>query len=463
MRRILIYLLFVLLGAVPASADSSTVLVFPFENVTNDRTLDWIGEGISELIIERLHPEPGVSIFSREERVGAFEKLGIPESTTVSRATALKLGWDMGADHVVTGKFSGTAESFQIVARIVDFEAGGAEEVAVEGRLEDVMPLSMSVAWQILRKVVSGTASPESDYTARAPVPRSAFENYIRGILSQDLRKRTELLQTAVRLHPQYGPALFELGRTYHLERDFKNSNQWLQKIPETSYLHNHAAFLIGLNYFYVADYNRAITVFQSLPATYDVLINLGAAFSQKGDAVSAANTWRRAADMDSLASDAFFNLGYLSIVKGDFDGAAHNLTESLKLRGRDSEALFLLGRTYEKQGRLEDSQKAITQASRLSQRVDRWLTQPLPKLERLAVSTTFRSRDEIWTQQRLVRRARGQDVPAWLELIQTDIDSYLLGDALRELDDLLRVFPDSVEALSLLDEVRGQQNHQLR
>src|SRR5438552_14933808 len=100
-----------LFGTVQASADSSTIVVFPFENVTNDRTLDWIGEGISQLIIERLQQEDGTLTFSREERLGAFEKLGIPETTTVSRATALKLGWDMGADQVVTGRFAGTARS----------------------------------------------------------------------------------------------------------------------------------------------------------------------------------------------------------------------------------------------------------------------------------------------------------------------------------------------------------------
>jgi len=213
------------------------------------------------------------------------------------------------------------------------------------------------------------------------------------------------------------------------------------------------------LNYFYLADYAPATTVFQTLPAVYDVLLNLGAAFSQNGDRDSAADAWRRAIDTDSLASDAFFNLGYLSLIKDDLESAARNLTESLKLRGRDSEALFLLGRTYEKLGRLEESGKAIAQASRLSQRVDRWLTQPLPKLERLATSTLFRSRDEIWTEQRLIRRARSQDLPAWLELIQMDIDLYLLGDALRELHGLLRVYPESSEALSLLDEVRRQQN----
>jgi TolB-like protein len=37
-----------------SSADKGTVLVFAFENQSEDRTLDWIGEGIAELMIERL-------------------------------------------------------------------------------------------------------------------------------------------------------------------------------------------------------------------------------------------------------------------------------------------------------------------------------------------------------------------------------------------------------------------------
>ena len=448
-----------LLGAGRARADSTTVLVFPFENASNDRTLDWIGEGISELIIERLQPEAGVYTFSREERLAAFEKLAIPEATLVSRATALKLGWDIGADHVITGRFLGTPEKFQIVARLVDMETGGAEQIAAEGKLEDVIPLTMSATWQVLRKVVPGTASPEADYTARPPTPRSAFENYVRGILNQDLRKRVELLQTAVRLHPRYGPALFQLGRAYHVERDFKNSNQWLEKIPETSFLRRQTQFLIGLNNFYLGDYPLAIAAFQALPETYDVLLNLGAAFLENGDTVSALAVWKRAADMEPLGSDAFFNMGYVSFLKGDFDAAAKNINESLKLRGRDSEALFLLGRTYEKQGRLEESQKAIAQASRLSQRVERWVNQPLPKLERLAATTVFRSHNDTWTEPRLVRRARSQDLGTWLESIQTDVDSYLFGDALRELQDLFRVYPESAEARSLLEEIHRQQN----
>src|SRR5438477_6755050 len=102
LRRILIYLVLALTATAAARADSSTILVFPFENLSNDRTLDWIGDGISELIIQRLRSEPGAYVFSRDDRVAIYDRVGIPETANISRATALKLGWDTGADNTIT-------------------------------------------------------------------------------------------------------------------------------------------------------------------------------------------------------------------------------------------------------------------------------------------------------------------------------------------------------------------------
>src|SRR4029078_7531015 len=133
----------------------------------------------------------------------------------------------------------------------------------------------------------------------------------------------------------------------------------------------------------------------------------------------------------------AFFNQGYAYLVQGNFSAAEMKLLESLKLRGRESEASCLLGKTYEKEGRTDESQRLVAQAARLSQRVERWLNQPLPKLERFVTTTTFRSHEDVWNDQRLARRAHGQDLGMWLDTVQTDIDAYLYGDALRELQDV--------------------------
>jgi tetratricopeptide (TPR) repeat protein len=439
-------------------ADSSTVLAFPFENQSNNCTLDWIGEDISELISERLQPEPGVYILSREERIAIYDKIGIPETAAASRASALKVAWEAGADNMITGVFSGTADQFHISARLVDL-AGSASEGHADGKLEDVIPLTTALSMQLLKKIVPGTRPPESDSTVGPPTPRSAFENYVRGILNPDLQKRIESLETAVRLDPQHSAALFQLGRAYYLQREFTMSHQCLQKLPETAPEHLQVQFVIGLNYFYLGDYPHAISTFQHLPTTYGVLLDLGPAISQKGDAVQAIAAWKRAAACDLLNSDAFFNMGYAHFLKGDSASAETDLNVSLKLRGRDSEALFLLGRTYEQLGRTGESQKLIAEATRLSQGLERWLTQPLPRLERFRTTTTFRSHDEIWNDRRLARRARGQSLNSRLDEVQSDMDFYRFGDALRELHAVGRIFPDSTEALALLAEVDRQRN----
>jgi hypothetical protein len=46
-----------------------------------------------------------------------------------------------------------------------------------------------------------------------------------------------------------------------------------------------------------------------------------------------------------------------------------------------------------------------------------------------------------------------------WLDAVQSDLDAHMFGEALREARDVLRVFPDSTEARSLLDEVERQRN----
>jgi Flp pilus assembly protein TadD/TolB-like protein len=437
----------------------SIILAFPFENSTNDRNLDWIGEGITELIVERLRPEAGLAVYTRDERLAGFEKAGIPETTVVSRATALKLGWEAGADHLVVGRFSGTPDNFQITARIVDLETSASSpEFRMSGKLEDIIAMVDSLSWQLLKAIHPGSARSESDFMARPPLPQSAFENYVRGIMSTDPQKRAAYLQTAIRLHPQYEAAMFQLGRSFYEDRDFKNSSLWLEKIPGTSPDYLQAQFLTGLNRYHLGDGAGAAAVFEKLPQTYDVQINLAAAYLLRGDHVSALLTWRKAMELDPLSSDAFFNSGYLSYLQNQNEAAVRDLRESLKLRGRDSEALFLLGRALERLGQSEEARRVTAQATRLSQRVERWLTQPLPKLERLRASTSFRNRSAIWTDKRAARRAKGQDLASWLEEVQTLVDAYQYGEAIRELQEVMRTYPGAAEARSLLDEVQARQ-----
>ena len=465
-RHILIVAILTVLGSAQVLADTGSVLVFPFENQSTDRNLDWIGEGIAELIIERLNAEPGLYVMQREDRLTGFEKLGLPETATISRATAMKLGWDNGSDYVITGRFSGTADDFGVFARITDLASSSASpEIKVSGKLEDVIPLTSALSWQLLKVIVATTKTPESDFTARAPLPRSAFENYIRGLLNSDPKRRTEYFENAIRLNPRYSAAIYQLGRQKYLEGDFKASNQQLEKLAFADREYPSGQFIVGMNNYRLGDYASAASVFGALPQTYEVLVNLGAALSAKGDPAGALSAWKRAAELDPFADEAVFNTGYLSFVRGDFDSAAKSFEQTLRLQGRDAEALFLLGRSYERLGKTEDAQRTIAVATRLSPRVERWLFQPLPKLDRLCItpptsSLNARGATRAWTQDRLLRRAKGQELNAWMDFIQSQADSQMFGDAMRDLKELMQVYPNSSDAHVLMGQIYERQKN---
>jgi len=397
-------------------AQQRTVLVNSFENQTPDRNLDWIGEGLSILIGERLTAQPQLYVFGLDERMAEYDRLAIPDTVSVSRATALKIAWDMGADIIITGKISGTHDDFRIEARVVDLTEGNSNfEVNAAGKLDDVILMAANLSSQLAKGLVPGSALPESDYVERPPIPRSAFEAYVRGVLASDPQRRTELLKDAIRLHPQYTAAIYQLGQAYYLDSNYRSSSDLLEKISAVAPEYAQARFMLGTNYYHLGDFTKATAVYSSLPSTYDVLVDLGAAQAGKGDSVAAEATWRRALMVKASGAEASFNLAYIAFTRGEMQTAVTRLMQFLRSHGRDAEALYLLGQAYEKLGRTAESQRLVEQATRLSPRLEKWVGQPIPNIARLrtqynATELRLPFDTTIWNEARLSRKAAAQD-----------------------------------------------------
>ncbi len=448
-------------------AGPTTVLVFPFDNQTDDRNIDWIGTGLSELVTERLSAEHDLYVFNREERGAAYERMGIPETISVSRATAISLAWDSGADAIVIGKIFGTHQEFHIEARILRLkDTSSGEDVVVSGDLQNVIPLTASLSFRLSRQLVPWSSIPESDYIAHPPVPSSAFEAYTRGLIAADSSRRISLFQDAIRLHPKYDAAIYQLGRQYYLDMDFKNSSPLLEKILPESPDFNQAQFMLGLNYYNTGDFNKAASIFSALPRVYDVLINLGMALAGRDDFAGAMSAWKQALAADPYGSEALFDMAHLGLTKGertDAETAAVSIEQYFKLQGRDAEALFLRGRIAERLGHPEDAQRQIASAVNQSPRLSRWVNRTLPNFRRLRTKpdvTAIRiaPQTSIWNDERLARRATGRDIASWLDSVQDSIDSERYSDALRQLQDVAQTFPRSAETRLMFAEVYEQQ-----
>jgi TolB-like protein len=88
-----------------AASQPGIYLVFPFENAGASPRLDWLGEGLEQLTIQRLSAA-GQQVYSHAGRLAELEQYGLPRSSKLSRATMLHFAEDLDADFVVFGRFT---------------------------------------------------------------------------------------------------------------------------------------------------------------------------------------------------------------------------------------------------------------------------------------------------------------------------------------------------------------------
>src|SRR3954465_11998330 len=89
LRRLIVAL--ALLAPAQTAAADGRVLVVPFDNRQHEPTVSWLSEASAVPLAEGVQAG-GIAEITRTERVGAFERLPLPLSASLSRATLIKVG-----------------------------------------------------------------------------------------------------------------------------------------------------------------------------------------------------------------------------------------------------------------------------------------------------------------------------------------------------------------------------------
>jgi len=87
------------------------VLILPFHNDSKAPGLEWIGEAFAEILGQRMQSE-SIFIISRDDRLAAFDRAGIPANAQLSRATLLLIAQQMDIDYVVLGSYNYDGNTF---------------------------------------------------------------------------------------------------------------------------------------------------------------------------------------------------------------------------------------------------------------------------------------------------------------------------------------------------------------
>ena len=321
------------------------LLILPFENASSVPGIDWIGESFPEVIGNRMGPAP-LFIISRDDRLYAFDRLGIPASAKPSRATIYEMAQQIDADYVVVGRYTFDGQTFTASAHVMDVQKLRlSPELTQSGSLTDLIQVQTALSWDILHTLHLAETVSRNEFQAQFPPVRlDALENYIRGVMATSDQERIKRFKEAIRLEPRHTLAMLHLGKTYFKTHEYDQAINWLGRIPQSDRNANEAQFFLGLAAFYSSQMDKAEAAFRFLstriPLT-EVYNNLGVVSARRGE-TNARGYFEKSIQIDPNDPDYRFNLAVELCRENDLPAASRELRESLAIHP-DAEAKAFL------------------------------------------------------------------------------------------------------------------------
>ncbi|HMI52333.1 MAG TPA: tetratricopeptide repeat protein [Candidatus Saccharimonadales bacterium] len=348
-------------------------LVFPFENSDSSPRLDWIGEGLEELAIERLL-SAGQQVYSHDGRTSELDRYGLPPAAKLSHASMLRVAQDLDADFVILGSYSSDGRTLSISARVLRVTPTELLDPQKEsGTLDSLMDLQTRLVWKLLSANDAKFHTTLGDFSKRqSPLRLDAFEHYVRGRLAGEDEARIREMREAARLEPQWAAPDFALGEVYFARRDCDSAIPWFARVPKTHEKYVEALFSTGVCRLQMNQPERAEEIFTALQETLrhgdsggprvdtivagadlpEILDDLAIARARQGKTPAAQADLRRASEIDPDEDDYYFNLGLLALRGGDFSAAAGYFHKAAEQEPENAEDRALSIYSLEKSGK---------------------------------------------------------------------------------------------------------------
>ena len=358
-------------GHAPSLPQSGVFLVFPFENSGASPRLDWIGEGLEALTIQKLSAA-GQQVYSHEGRMDEMDRAGLPPNAKLSRATMLHIAQDMDADYVVLGNFTSDGTSLSVNARVLRVNPVALlPSVRESGPLDSMMNLYTRVSWRLLTTIDHNFPLSLAEFSKlQRSIYLGAFEQYIRGLLASEDEIKIRDLKEAARLEPNWPDPAFSLGQVYFTRNDCASALTWFARVPPTNERSVEATFATGVCYLRLNQPEKAEKVFSRLQEDLksnmvsgadlpEILNNLALARARLGKLGVALPLLARARDLDPDEDDYPFNFGLLSLQNNDLASATSEFRAAMQREPDNPEDRAFLLYCLEKAGKKEEAAEA--------------------------------------------------------------------------------------------------------
>jgi serine/threonine protein kinase/tetratricopeptide (TPR) repeat protein len=226
--------------AVPGAAPHKAIAVLYFDNLTQDASLNWLDNGLTDMVTTNLAQVKGLDVLASDRVAGAVRNAS-KDGKTLDPTQAQKVAKDAGADAYITGALLKIGPTqLRLDVRAQDTKSG---QIIYSDKLEGQDIQSIFGMVDRLTQKIAGSFLPASDAPVKGPeIEESATSNveayrhYQQGL---DLSNRylaeqgIQELQQAVTLDPNFALAHLKLADQYNSVGDFDRSQAELKRVEE--------------------------------------------------------------------------------------------------------------------------------------------------------------------------------------------------------------------------------------
>lgn len=364
--------------AAAQSTPGSRVLVMPFTAEVEPGAPGgggaalWLGEAASALIVEGLATR-GVGAMSRDERVTAFERLNLPMTSALTRATTIRVGELIGASEVVFGEVR-LGERLEIRARLVRLSTGNElAPVEHQGALPDIFQVFDVVS----ERIAGQTGRFRPARPAPAPLALETFESYLKGLVAATPAAQQRFLETAVRQAPNDPRILMALWDVYTVQGEHERALASANAVSPDAGAYRQARFAVALSMLELRRFDgawQALTTIYASERAAAVSSLLGVVQLRRGTSPGGntpATYFARAVDEHPENTDYIFNLGYAHALAGNAAEALTWLREVVRFDAADGDAHRVMSALLAAAGRTTEAQRELDLARLLGGTAD--------------------------------------------------------------------------------------------
>jgi eukaryotic-like serine/threonine-protein kinase len=302
-----------------------SILVLPFDNLRNDRSVEWLRDGSVSMLGLNLSQWNDLTVVDHERLHDLLAQHGLKVGDDIGLDMARRLAREARVWTVVLGDYTPAGDSLHLVARVYDVASGKRVDVArADDRSgPDVRPLFDQLAAKLLD--LSGAPNEIRIGLARSTTQSlEAFRSYLSGVeqLNRwDLAGAERHLRRAIAIDTTFGLAYYKLALTRGwlvgaedsiADRAIRRATTYSGNLPahEQTVINAYRSFIGG-------EYSEARALYQQLLARdagdADAWYGLGEAWFHDTAGVNQAPAWTQAmrAFKRTLTLDPNYALAY--------------------------------------------------------------------------------------------------------------------------------------------------------